>query len=209
MIDGDTAPAAAEGQLPAAEGDANGERDGARRRRRRGGRGRNRGEGAAGDAAVNGSDEAALDVNDEATDRVEASEPAPALQSPIAAATTEPLIEAPVIEAPVIPVSVVPQPVATARPIVVPAPATADSTKAEPYALPIDRLNAVASAAGLEWVHSDSDKVRAAQTAIAAEAKAPRVPREPKPPVAIDDGPLVLVETKKDLSQIKLPFDRA
>ena len=24
-----------------------------------------------------------------------------------------------------------------------------------------------------------------------------------------DDGPLVLVETKKDLSQIKLPFDRA
>jgi ribonuclease E len=69
-------------------------------------------------------------------------------------------------------------------------------------------LNAVASEAGLEWVHTDSDKVRAAQAVMAAEAKAPRVPREPKPPVAIDNGPLVLVETKKDLSQIKLPFDR-
>jgi ribonuclease E len=33
------------------------------------------------------------------------------------------------------------------------------------------------------------------------------VPREPKPPVVIDEGPLVLVETRKDLSQITLPFD--
>jgi ribonuclease E len=67
----------------------------------------------------------------------------------------------------------------------------------------------VASAAGLEWVHSDEGKVRAAQAAMAAEAPTPRVPRQPRPPVALDDGPLVLVETKKDLSQIKLPFDRA
>jgi ribonuclease E len=67
----------------------------------------------------------------------------------------------------------------------------------------------VASSAGLEWVHSDGEKVRAAQAAIAAEPKPAHVPREPKPPVALDDGPLVLVETKKDLSQIRLPFDRA
>jgi ribonuclease E len=33
------------------------------------------------------------------------------------------------------------------------------------------------------------------------------VPRERKPVVAVDDGPLVLVETRKDLSQFKLPFD--
>ena len=65
------------------------------------------------------------------------------------------------------------------------------------------------SQAGLEWVHSDHDKMRAVQAAIAAEPAPPRVPRQPKPPVAIDDGPLVLVETKKDLSQIKLPFDAA
>ena len=208
MIDGAAAPASAEGLLPTAEGDANGDREGARRRRRRGGRGRNRGDGAAGDAAANGNDEATLDGNDDVAGSVEAFEPEP--QEPIAVATAEPLIEAPLIEAPAIAAPiVVPQPVATARPIVVPAPTAADSTKAEPYALPIDRLNAVASAAGLEWVHSDSDKVRAAQAAMAAEAQAPRVQREAKPPVAIDDGPLVLVETKKDLSQIKLPFDRA
>jgi ribonuclease E len=103
--------------------------------------------------------------------------------------------------------------VTSTLPIVMPAPAPAPAapmapSKAAPYALPIDRLNEVASAAGLEWVHSNSDKVRAAQAAMAAEPKAPRVPREPKLPVAIDDGPLVLVETKKDLSQITLPFDR-
>jgi ribonuclease E len=35
------------------------------------------------------------------------------------------------------------------------------------------------------------------------------VPRPPKPRAVVDDGPLVLVETKKDLSQIRLPFDSA
>jgi ribonuclease E len=35
------------------------------------------------------------------------------------------------------------------------------------------------------------------------------VPRAPKPPVVLDDGPLILVETRKDLSQLKLPFDQA
>jgi ribonuclease E len=184
----------AEGMPPTTEG-AEGDRDGARRRRRRGGRGRNRAEGAPTDAAADatdgGSDEALQGAGD-MPQSIEAVQP-----MALVASTPEPLITAPVV---------VPQPVATTRPIVVPAPAAA--AKAEPYALPIDRLNAVASEAGLEWVHSDNDKVRAAQAAIAAEAKPQRVPREPKPPVAIDDGPLVLVETKKDLSQIKLPFDR-
>ena len=105
-----------------------------------------------------------------------------------------------------------PQPMPTSRPIVVPAPVVASApaaapARAEPYALPIEQLSAVANSAGLEWVHTDSDKVRAAQAAMAAEIKPPRVPRQPKPPVAPDDGPLILVETKKDLSQIKLPFD--
>jgi ribonuclease E len=94
----------------------------------------------------------------------------------------------------------------------VPSPVAAPATpmgvaKAAPYALPIEQLNAVASSAGLEWVHSDSDKVRAAQAAIAAEIQPERVPSLPKAAVALDDGPLILVETKKDLSQIKLPFD--
>jgi ribonuclease E len=181
-----------------AEGVANG--DGQRRRRRRGGRGRNRGEGTGQDgAAANGSDEALLDANDlsETLD-----------VTPQDVAPQQPAEDHAVEVAPELP-----QPLPAAQPIVVPAPVAAvalpAARRAEPYHLPIDQLNAVASAAGLEWVHSDDDKVRAAQAAIAAEPKPAHVPRQPKPPLAIDDGPLILVETKKDLSQIKLPFDRA
>ena len=58
------------------------------------------------------------------------------------------------------------------------------------------------------WVHSDADKVSAVQQAIAAEPKPAHVPRERKVVALPDDGPLVLVETRKDLSQIALPFER-
>jgi len=75
------------------------------------------------------------------------------------------------------------------------------------YQLPTDDLAAIASDAGLQWVNSDAAKIRAVQEAMASEAKPIRVPRQPKPRAAPDDGPLVLVETKKDLSQIRLPFD--
>ena len=78
-----------------------------------------------------------------------------------------------------------------------------------PFVLPLGDLQALAAQAGLEWVGSDADKVTAAHTAMAAEPKPIRVPREPKLPVVVDEGPLVLVETRKDLSQMKLPFDRA
>jgi ribonuclease E len=75
--------------------------------------------------------------------------------------------------------------------------------------LPTDTLQAVAEAAGLQWVNSDADKVRAVQAAMASEPKPVHVPRERKPAIVVDDGPLVLVETRKDLSQIKLPFETA
>jgi alkanesulfonate monooxygenase SsuD/methylene tetrahydromethanopterin reductase-like flavin-dependent oxidoreductase (luciferase family) len=59
------------------------------------------------------------------------------------------------------------------------------------------------------WLRqSDADKVRSVQQAIAAEPPPSRVPRERKPMVLADDGPLVLVETRKDLSQLGLPFER-
>ena len=61
---------------------------------------------------------------------------------------------------------------------------------------------------GLQWVHSDGDKVQAVQQAIAAEPKPAHAPRERKPVVLADEGPLVLVETRKDLSQLTLPFER-
>jgi ribonuclease E len=62
-------------------------------------------------------------------------------------------------------------------------------------------------AAGLEWVNSDGEKIAAVQAAMAAEPKPVRVPRQPKPVLVVDEGPLVLVETRKDLSQLKLPFE--
>ena len=76
------------------------------------------------------------------------------------------------------------------------------------YELPMRELTEIAGSAGLEWVNSDADKVRLAQEAIANAPKPIHVPREPKPMAAIDDGPLVLVETRRDLGQFKLPFEQ-
>lgn len=77
----------------------------------------------------------------------------------------------------------------------------------EPYVLPLDVLQGIAEASGLQWVNSDVDKIRAAQEAMASEPKPAHAPRERKPMVQLDEGPLVLVETRKDLSQLKLPFE--
>jgi len=69
-------------------------------------------------------------------------------------------------------------------------------------------FDALAAASGLQWVGSDADKVAAAQAAIAAEPQPERVVRERPPVVALDDGPLILVETRKDLSELQLPFEQ-
>jgi len=87
------------------------------------------------------------------------------------------------------------------------APAATSAAPATSYALPLDSLVAVAESAGLQWVNSDAAKIQAAQAAMAATAEPIRVPRDIPPVAAVDDGPLVLVETKKDLSQVKLPFE--
>ena len=87
------------------------------------------------------------------------------------------------------------------------APVVSAPARAAPFVLPLSDLQALAAQAGLEWVGSDADKVAAAQTAIAAEPKAIQLPRQPRPPAVVNEGPLVLVETRKDLSQLKLPFD--
>ena len=78
----------------------------------------------------------------------------------------------------------------------------------EPYVLPLAELEQIAQDCGLEWVNSDAAKVAAVQAAIAAEPKPAHVPRERKPVLVIDEGPLVLVETRKDLAQVKLPFEQ-
>lgn len=95
-----------------------------------------------------------------------------------------------------------------------PVAATAAPAAAEPkglpavasYALEIDSLHQVAQGSGLIWVNSDANKVAAVQAAIAAEPQPVRVPRERPPAVVLDEGPLVLVETRKDLKQLNVPF---
>lgn len=76
------------------------------------------------------------------------------------------------------------------------------------YALPLSDLQQLARDVGLEWVNSDAEKIAAVQAAIAAEPKPVRVPRERPPVVVVDEGPLVLVETRKDLSAMVLPFEQ-
>jgi ribonuclease E len=81
--------------------------------------------------------------------------------------------------------------------------------KVAAYALPLADMAQVASGSGLEWVNSNPEKIAAVQAQIAAEPKAVHVPRERPPAVVIDQSPLVLVETKRDLRKMTLPFEAA
>jgi ribonuclease E len=80
--------------------------------------------------------------------------------------------------------------------------------KVTAFSLPLGELQQIADAAGLHWVNSDADKVATVQAAIAAEPRPIHVPRERPPAVVLDEGPLVLVETRKDLSQVQLAFEQ-
>jgi ribonuclease E len=90
---------------------------------------------------------------------------------------------------------------------VVAPPPPAPAPVVEAFELPLGELQAIAAGAGLQWVNSDADKIAAVQAAIAAEPAPAPLGREPAPVVVADEGPLVLVETRKDLSQVKLPFE--
>lgn len=106
-----------------------------------------------------------------------------------------------------------------AAPPPAPTAATAQAAAAVPQArglprvqrfdLPLDALKEIANSAGLQWINSDSDKVQEVQRLIAAEPRPVHVPRERPPAVVIDEGPLVLVETRRDLAELKLPIDSA
>jgi len=86
------------------------------------------------------------------------------------------------------------------------APVAAGLPKVQHYDLPVASLIQVAEGSGLQWVNSDPEKIAVVKAAIAAEPKLAHVPRERQPVVIPDEGPLVLVETRKDLSEVKLPF---
>ena len=77
--------------------------------------------------------------------------------------------------------------------------------RVQTFELPVQELISVAQGSGLEWVNSDAEKIAAAQAAIAADPRPVHVPRERPPVVVVDEGPLVLVETRRDLP---LPFEQ-
>lgn len=58
-------------------------------------------------------------------------------------------------------------------------------------------------------MNSDAERVAQVRAAIAAEPKPIHVPRERPPAIVIDEGPLVLVETRRDLGNMVLPFEEA
>ena len=188
-------------------------------RRRRGGRDRNRGERAPrAEGADRDVDSVRSDVTEQpATPVAAAIAPVAPVETPVIS-TEVAQVSAPVEAAPAAAVSTeakvqpVAQPIEAsvapaAEPVVV--AETAPTAVAAPFVLSLPDLEAIARNAGLEWVNSDADKIRAVQEAIANEPKPVHVPRERKPVVVQDDGPLILVETRKDLKDLALPFEDA
>ncbi|ABM31765.1 Rne/Rng family ribonuclease [Paracidovorax citrulli] len=114
---------------------------------------------------------------------------------------------APAVAAAAVPVPV-PVPVATPAPAPAAAAAVPGLPRVQAFQLPVDELNRIAESSGLQWVNSDAEKIAAAQAAIAAEPRPVHVPRERPPAVVLDEGPLVLVETRRDLRDLKLPFEQ-
>ncbi|SFB78994.1 RNAse E [Polaromonas sp. OV174] len=139
---------------------------------------------------------------------------APAQQdrAPVATESVAPVVAPAPVQAPApVPAPVVPAPavaVAAAAPAAVVA-ATGGLPKVQSYDLPLQDLVQVAQASGLQWVNSDAAKIAEAKAAIAAEVKPVQVPRERPAPVVSNEGPLVLVETKRNLGTMPLPFEES
>jgi len=176
-------------ETPTADGDDAEGQGRERRRRRRGGRGRREDNGAEGQETGTETADSA-DATAATAAEAPAAAPASLIEGAMAAAAP--------VAAPAAPVA---EPVAAA-----PAPAPV-APSAPAFVLPVADLQGIAAGAGLQWVNSDADKIAAAQAAIAAEPAPAPLGREPAPVVVVDEGPLVLVETRKDLGQVKLPFE--
>ena len=90
-----------------------------------------------------------------------------------------------------------------------PVAAAQSMPKVSAFTLPMVQLQQVAQSSGLEWINSNPDRVALIQAAIAAEPRPVHVPRERPAPLVLDEGPLILVETKRDLSQLHMPFEES
>ncbi|MGJ7610517.1 MULTISPECIES: Rne/Rng family ribonuclease [unclassified Variovorax] len=132
-------------------------------------------------------------------------EPAP--QQPRAEHPAPAPVQAPVVAPVVIESAKAP----AAAPAAAPAPAVANGRalpKVQSFELPLGELAQIAESSGLQWVNSDADRIAQARAAIAAEPKPVHVPRERPPVVSVEEGPLVLVETRRDLGAMSLPFEQ-
>ncbi len=125
---------------------------------------------------------------------------APVVQEPVQAAEVAapvPTLPAAQPAEPVTAVTATPRAETTAETVVTtfaeaPAPV---STVAKASPLPIGTLQAVVADAGMTWVHTDAQKLQAAQEEAARTVTPPRVPRERKPLPPVQQGPMILVET--------------
>jgi ribonuclease E len=98
---------------------------------------------------------------------------------------------------------------AASAPVAAPQAKAGSLPKVQSYDLPLQDLAQVAEGSGLQWVNSDATKIAEAQAAIAAEVKPIVVKRERPAPVVQEQAPLVLVETKRDLGSMPLPFEKS
>ena len=80
--------------------------------------------------------------------------------------------------------------------------------KVQPFELPLAALAQIAEGSGLHWVNSDADRIAQTQAAIAAEPRTAHVPRPRPPAVVLEESALVLVETRRDLGGMTLPFEQ-
>lgn len=149
--------------------------------------------------------------------RAETIEEAPAPRSYFDRPATAPA-PAPAIApapAPVAAVAATPVAVPVAAPIVVQSSSSKPAAngralpKVQPFELPLNELAQIAESSGLQWVNSDAERIAQARAAIAAEPKPVHVPRERPPAIVLDAGPLVLVETRRELGSMTLPFEKA
>ena len=157
--------------------------------------------------------------------RDNAGEPAAFVPNPVESDVqpqAESLVEraAAVVAEPVAPVlASAPAPIAAVV-VEVPAPATAEVVAApvaaivaapvvapKPvFALPTAELDQLAQNSGLQWVGTSPERAAAVQAAIAAEPTVVHVPRVRSAVAPIQAEPLVMVETKRDLGKMDLPF---
>ena len=189
--------AAVDASAPTPEGNAEGERP-AREKRSRDRYGRERRDRNGGGRQRDGTEGATAAAPDAGlvSDISASAQAADFEQTDRAPAQAEHANSAPVVAVPAAPANA---PVAPT--------ATTGLPRVTPFELPLNELQRIAEGAGLEWINSDAQRVAQVQVAIAATPAVPRTPREPNRMVLPDEGPLVLVETRRDLKDMALPFD--